>query len=513
MSGRSKIPESVRAEIGMNGHVPRIAAVAASEVETKPIEWLWRGRIPRGKLTIFDGDPGLGKSVVTMDIAARVSTGRGFPDGSPCAPGNVLILNLEDESADTIVPRLKAHGADLSRVFILPGEVPDEDGKARAVEIPRDLPLLEGAVVEHGAVLLILDPIMTMLSGDANKDQDARKALTPVKEVSGRTGVSVIGVRHLNKSLGLKAIQRGSGNMGLIGVARAGSFFAEHPDDEDLRVMAAHKSNLAEKPPSLAYSLVPWAIDPEIVRVEWKGTTEHDANSISAAPATPAEKTKQEEARDFLRDFLRDGPRWQEEVKQAAHRQLISYATLRIAKGQLRVRSERIGTEGWQWALPEDPEGDKEEGRLTALSPLAPLAPSNPEPPDSPYLGEGAKEAKEAKEAKGASPGTYDYPLPSPDGPPPADVRRIAGVFARVHMHRAVGTNLRAYYEAETGGEKKGTKKALCRVVCMAASLDPERWEEYVGPILGEAEKRRPARQRAEDEKEGAETVGDRPRP
>jgi len=80
-------------------------------------------------------------------------------------------------------------------------------------------------------------------------------------------------------------------------------------------------------------------------------------------------------------------------------------------------------------------------------------------------------------------------------------------------MHRAVGTNLRAYYEAETGGEKKGTKKALCRVVCMAASLDPERWEEYVGPILGEAEKRRPARQRAEDEKEGAATVGDRPRP
>jgi hypothetical protein len=112
-----------------NGQAPEIEDVCAASVTTKPVEWEWSGRIPSGKLTIFDGDPDLGKSVVTMDIAARKSTGRGFPDGEPCKAGNVLIVNVEDGIADTIVPRLEAHGADLNRVFIF-SSVPDGRGES-----------------------------------------------------------------------------------------------------------------------------------------------------------------------------------------------------------------------------------------------------------------------------------------------------------------------------------------------------------------------------------------------
>ena len=83
-------------------------------------------------------------------------------------------------------------------------------------------------MIQRKAELLIIDPVLTMLGGNANKDQDARKALTPIRDMAERTGVAVIAVRHLNKSVGLKAIQRGGGNMGLIGVARVGSFFAEN---------------------------------------------------------------------------------------------------------------------------------------------------------------------------------------------------------------------------------------------------------------------------------------------
>jgi hypothetical protein len=337
-----------------NGHVPEIEDVVASSIETKPVEWLWKGRIPKGKLTMLDGDPDLGKSVVTMDIAARVSTGRGFSDGWPCEAGNVLILNLEDASEDTIVPRLKAHGADLGRIFILPATVPGGNGDPKLLELPRDLLMVENKVIQREAVLLILDPLQTILEGDVNKDQDARKALTPVADMADRTGIAVVGVRHLNKSTGLKAIQRGSGNMGLIGVARAGSFFAEHPDDEKLRVMAPHKSNLAEKPPSLCYRTVPWAIDPEIPRVEWMGATSHNANSLAAGNLSPHEKSVLDEAIEFLRDELADGPMWAKQVFKDARDAGVAEITLRRAKTALRVKSERQGTEGWAWRLPED---------------------------------------------------------------------------------------------------------------------------------------------------------------
>ena len=374
----------------------------ASGVETKPVEWLWASRIPKGKLTIFDGDPDLGKSVVTMDLAARVSTGRAFPDGSPCEAGNVLICNVEDGMDDTIVPRLKAHGANLDRVFLF-SSVPDGNGGTRTLDLPGDMPPLEKKVWQREAVLLILDPIITMLGGDANKDQDARKALTPVRDMAERTGVAVVAVRHLNKSVGLKAIQRGGGNMGLIGVARAGSFFAEHPDDDRLRVMAPHKSNLAEKPPSLCYKVVSSEVH-NTARIEWTGATEHDANSLASAPASPVEKTKQDEAKDFLRDELGDGPVMAKSVYRDAEDAGISRGTLLIAKTALRVRSEKIGTEGWQWSLP--PEGDNPEGtKTTPVNTFSTFSTfENPEDnasPNSAYLWEGTKDDKGTKETKG----------------------------------------------------------------------------------------------------------------
>jgi hypothetical protein len=168
-----------------------------------------------------------------------------------------------------------------------------------------------------------------------------------------RVGVSVIAVRHLNKSVGLKAIQRGGGNMGLIGVARAGAFFAEHPDDEKLRVMAPHKSNLAEKPPSLSYRIVTSTAH-NTARIEWMGVTDHDANSLAAGSVSPHEKTELEAAKEFLCDELKDGPVWAKQVYNDARDAGVTERTLRRAKDALRVKSEKIGTEGWSWSLPSE---------------------------------------------------------------------------------------------------------------------------------------------------------------
>jgi hypothetical protein len=417
----SKVTEEMWEEY-RNGHheneVPLLVGIKASEVITKPVEWLWDKRIPKGKLTMFDGDPDVGKSVITMDLAARVSTGRTFPDGAPCQAGNVLIVNVEDAKDDTIVPRLKAHGADLERITILDG-MPTEDG-VRLLDLPEDVPSLKASVEHDEAALLIIDPVLTMLSGDAYKDTEARKALTPLRDMAEETGVTVVAVRHLNKNTSLSAIQRGGGNMGLIGVARAGAFFAHHPEIDGLRVMAPHKSNLAEKQPSLQYVVVGWAIDENIGRVEWRGATEHDANSLASGPASPAEKTKQDEAMEFLRDELADGPEWARTIYQDAHSAGISRGTLLIAKSTLRVRSEKVGTQGWQWSLPEgtnqDPTGpDKGEGTKDSpipdsLEPLEPLIPSiSGEESESPYIKEGTKDAKDTKGSKDTK--TREEPL------------------------------------------------------------------------------------------------------
>jgi hypothetical protein len=153
--------------------------------------------------------------------------------------------------------------------------------------------------------------------------------------------------------------------MGLIGVARAGSFFAEHPDDDRLRIMAPHKSNLAEKPPSLSYRIV--ASEPHnTARVEWMGATTHDADSLAAGNMTPHEKSVLDEAVEFLRDELEDAPVMAKQVFKDARDAGVAEITLRRAKTALRVRSERQGTEGWAWRLPEDdhpPSGGGSRGR------------------------------------------------------------------------------------------------------------------------------------------------------
>jgi len=363
---------------------PGIETISASSVKPEEVEWLWDKRIPYGKLTIFDGDPDQGKSVVTMDIAARVSRGRGFPDGATCDAGNVAIANVEDGVADTIVPRLMAHGADLERIQIING-IPDSDGNTRILDIPGDVPILERLVESRNIKLLIVDPVLTMLGGDANKDQDARKALTPLRDMAERTGCAVIAVRHLNKSVGLKAIQRGGGNMGLIGVARAGAFFATDPEDDARRIMAPHKSNLAEKAPSRLYRITSAEVIHEgkaikgVARIEWMGVSEYDANGLAADGNTPHERSELEDAKRFLRDELSAGPMWAKTVFKDADDAGIAKTTLKRAKALLKVRSDKIGVEGWQWSLPDvegdhaQVEGDLEEDHKDINETLGPL--------------------------------------------------------------------------------------------------------------------------------------------
>ena len=339
----------------------RAVTVRMDQVEPEKVEWLWPGRIPFGKLVVLDGDPGLGKSTLTLDLAARLSTGTPFPDGSKCEPGGVVVLSAEDGLSDTIRPRLDAAGADLSRIVALTAEV-DEANVERFPTLSGSLLALEEAVTNVGARLVLIDPLMAYLGATTNshKDQDVRGLLAPLSKLAERTGAAIVMVRHLNKVAIGQPLHRGGGSIGIIGAARAGLLVAKDPDDEHRRVLAVFKSNLCAAPPHLAFRLQPQPNG--VARIAWDDApVRHSVESLLAATLESEEdRSARGEAVAFLEEVLKDGPRPSKEVESLAKGRGISTGTLGRAKGHLGVVSEKASFEGrWQMRLPSAATGPK----------------------------------------------------------------------------------------------------------------------------------------------------------
>jgi hypothetical protein len=227
-----------------------------SELETQPVNWLWGSRIPLRRVTVLDGDPGLGKSTLTLDIAARVSTGFPFPDMWQCEPADVVILSAEDGLCDTVKPRLEAAGADLSRVWAV-DLIQRRSGLKTPPDIYHDLDAIARGM-EPQTRLLIVDPLMAYLPDGANynSDKEMRRCLQPLAEFSAGTGVASLLVRHLRKGAQSEsALYAGGGSIGITGFARSVLMVGKHPEGGDRRVLAPVKTNLCRMPPSLGFAL------------------------------------------------------------------------------------------------------------------------------------------------------------------------------------------------------------------------------------------------------------------
>jgi hypothetical protein len=211
--------------------------IILADVEAEHVDWLWNGYLPRRKVVVLDGDPGVGKSTVALDLAARISTGSPMPDGTEPVKGAVLILSAEDGLADTIRPRLDAADGDADQVITITeitARNEDGEGFARPVTLPGDLPDIEKVIRRHGVVLVVVDVLMAYLSGavDSYRDQDVRRALHPLAAMADRTGCTVLVLRHFSKTGGEKAVYRGGGSIGIIGAARAAFMCGTDPEDE-----------------------------------------------------------------------------------------------------------------------------------------------------------------------------------------------------------------------------------------------------------------------------------------
>ncbi|NOG54738.1 MAG: AAA family ATPase [Planctomycetes bacterium] len=348
---------------------PRMVLLA--DVTPEPIRWLWPGRIARGKLTMIAGDPGVGKSLLSVDLAARISSGRGWPDcNGPCEPGGIVMISGEDDIADTIRPRLDAADADVRRISVVTGvwhQPYDADSESkpdpteRLFNLISDIGALEQAISNTpDCAVVIIDPITAYMGEtDSHKNAEVRAALLPLSELAARTGVAIVAITHLRKAGG-DAVHRPMGSLAFTAAARAVWGVVKDKEQEDKRLFLPVKSNLGPDTTGLAYEVKSQGPDSPPY-ISWTGETitiTADEAMQGANKAPGPDPCERERAEQWLIEQLEAGAQqWSELETRASGSEGISGSTLRRGRDALqrtkRIECVRDDNDGrYYWRLP-----------------------------------------------------------------------------------------------------------------------------------------------------------------
>jgi putative DNA primase/helicase len=336
-----------------------------ADIKPLPITWLWPGWVPAGKLTILAGAAGTGKTTLALALAAVVTAGGTWPDGSARkSQGNVLIWSSEDVPDDTLVPRLIASGADLARCHFIEGIA--QDGESVPFDPSQDIPDLRRAVDAIGGVsLLLIDPIVSAVAGDMHRANDVRRSLQAVVDFADAHGCAVIGITHFAKGGAGKAPQdRVIGSQAFGALARMVLVTARE-EGSNRRVMARAKSNIAPDDGGVAYSLelISIAGGIEATHAVWNGIIDGTAREILG----DVEHDDNEEDGDARRDLERmlvdlltenGGKMPAKQVKAEVSDAGYSWTAANRAKEKAGIEStkEKGSTKGgWTWYLPSAP--------------------------------------------------------------------------------------------------------------------------------------------------------------
>jgi hypothetical protein len=331
-----------------------------TDVLPRPVRWLWANRIARGKITVIAGDPGLGKSFITLDLAARVSNGMPWPDMPTEAQeaGGIVMLSAEDDPGDTIRPRLDAARANVSRIVLLQAVRRTDPETGAQLSDPfcltSDLQALEEAIQRvENCRLVIVDPISAYLGRtDSHKNSEVRCMLAHLKDLAEKYGVAVVLVNHLRKGEG-SAMHRSMGSIAFVAAARAAWIVARDPDDPAgrRRYFLPVKNNIGNDHTGLSYELLD--AGGGTPHVAWGPAVEVSADEVLGG----ADKTNPaaEQAVEWLRDRLANGPIASKQLEEDANRDGIKGRTLWRAKKVLKISARRAGFGPggqWVWDLP-----------------------------------------------------------------------------------------------------------------------------------------------------------------
>ncbi len=338
---------------------PRVPLVIRmADVRPEEVSWLWHPYIARRKQTLLEGDPGAGKTWLSLTIASLVSHGDPFPGDAPGIrrePADVLYLSAEDGLGDTLRPRLDAAGADVHRVHALVGW---QQGETQGCIWLGDLPPFEDALKAVRPALVVVDPLQAYLgaSVDMRRANEVRPVLAGLAALAEQYDCAILTIRHLTKSAQDRAVYRGLGSIDFAAAARSILLAGQDPQNPRRRVMAHVKSSLAPLGKSIGYEL-------REGRFWWTGCSDVSAEDLLRPYPVDEERSAVEEAQNFLQDILAAGEKPAKEVRREAKKAGISEATLKRARVGL-VRSHKAHVVGgkrgeapWVWALIQGDQG------------------------------------------------------------------------------------------------------------------------------------------------------------
>ncbi len=310
-----------------------------SDIAPVELSWLWPGRIPLGKLTLLVGDPGLGKSFLMLDIAARLSSGTAWPDSrnESVEPRNVVLLSAEDDLADTIRPRLDATHADCSRIEAITSVVRNKQGVRDCLTLDTDMQMLREAIGETNASLCVIDPISAYLGRrDSHSNADIRGLLHPLADIASELGCAIVAVSHLNKQSGGQAMQRAMGSLAFIAAARMGWLLAKDKEDETRRLLLPIKTNLVQEPHGIAFRIIDGKLD-------WDDTPVTGVDADSVLQDDREDRPERKAAEEWLLELLATDPMDVREIRRCAEAECIAWRTIERAKKSLCIVSSRSG--------------------------------------------------------------------------------------------------------------------------------------------------------------------------
>jgi len=333
-----------------------VKLVRGCDLKPEAVQWLWNGWLAAGKMHILGGAPGTGKTTISMALAATITRGGCWPDGTRTQVGNVVIWSGEDDPADTLVPRLALSGADLSRVYFI-SEVSDGN-EGRPFDPAKDMEPLRRKLAEIGNVrLLIIDPIVSAVTGDGNSNPQVRRNLQPLADLASSMRCALLGITHFTKGTpGRDPVERINGSIAFGALARVVLVAAKHQEKgEDgctVRLFLRAKSNIGpddggfeydlhqgelERHPGIFASAVQWGVAVEGAARELLATAEEttgEAGGDSVASVS-----------DWLHSLLTEegGKVDRRDVMRAANAMGYKERTVHRAREKLGLRVAQSG--------------------------------------------------------------------------------------------------------------------------------------------------------------------------
>lgn len=371
---------------------PRVILTRGCDVQPEAVDWLWNGWLAAGKLHLIGGAPGTGKTTLAASLAAIVTCGGRWPDGTRAERGSVVFWSGEDDNADTLNPRLRAAGANMDRVYMVEGMREGTD--SYPFDPARDMDALRNVLAMLPDVrLIVIDPIVSAVAGDSHKNAEVRRGLQPLVDVAGQLRCALLGVTHFSKgTAGREPTERITGSLAFGALARLVMVTAKQEAEGERverRLLLRAKSNIGPDGGGFVYDLRQGELDGfpgvDASSVLW-GEAIHGSARELLAEVEQRDDDHGSDATSFLRDLLAYTPRAAKEIKAEATSAGYSMDAMHRAKRKLRAEAVKSGMSGgWYWRLPtaEGGDGCAEDGEDGAQNCPPPSQPSGGEPPSS----------------------------------------------------------------------------------------------------------------------------------